>query len=524
MKTKLKELNKSKPIDDIEYAIGVREAKRIVDSKIHIRGERTQLGETVARGFLSCVDIEVAKIDKQQCRRLQFADWLTHVDNPLTARVAVNRIWQHLFGRGIVATVDNFGANGVKPTHPELLDYLSTQFRQVKWSLKKLVRRLLSSPARINWPPTAEPPDGEAKAGGPSIDQVVRKTHYPDGLPKGMVPTLIGGTFFRRSRVSRYVHSYNSDGTVAATMQEKPRDLFDRVFGTLGLAGGDTDVRRQRLRRSVLDSVVDQYKFYTGANSPLGAASRARVADHLDRIREFEQRAYEMKASPKGGPSLPPRSQVAHGGPADPGGQGIDMKLDDLTTEWRLMADLYALAIQLDRVRFGSLTVLAAGERLRIKGDYKYADRLIYHLEEAKDHNASGDKGCSHEWWHKFNENKKNTQLRAHAHMKMREVAYFLQLLDGPESQEANGKSILENSLITISTESGDDRHNDVKRELSGVFHAITSANGRFKTGQIMDVGSEGINVYNTMLAAMGAKERLGPEKRKMNHVDAIRA
>ena len=200
------------------------------------------------------------------------------------------------------------------------------------------------------------------------------------------------------------------------------------------------------------------------------------------------------------------------------------MQLDDLTTEWRLMVDLYALAIHLDRVRFGSLTFLAAGERLRIKGDYKYDDRLIYQFDDAKDHNASGDKGCSHEWWHKFNEKKKNTQLRAHAHMKMREVAYFLQRLDGPESQEANGKSVLENSLITISTESGDGRHNDVKRELSGVFHAITSANGRFKTGQIMDVGSEGIDLYNTMLNAMGAKERLGPEKREMIHVDGILA
>jgi hypothetical protein len=371
---------------------------------------------------------------------------------------------------------------------------------------------------------TAEPPDGEAKAGGASIDQVVRRSHYSDGLPKGMVPTLVGGTFFRRSRVSRYVHSYNSDGTVAATMQEKPRDLFDRVFGTIGLAAGDPDARRRRLRRSVLDSIVDQYKFYTGTNSPLGAASRARIADHLDRIREFEQRAYEMKASTKGGPALPPRSNIAHGGPADPGGQGIDMPLDDLTTEWRLMADLYALAIQLDRVRFGSLTFLAAGERLRIKGDYKYNDRLIYQFDDAKDHNATGDKGCSHEWWHKFDEKKKNTQLRAHAHMKMREVAYFLHRLDGPESQEANGKSILENSLITISTESGDGRHNNVKRELSGVFHAITSANGRFKTGQIMDVGCEGIDVYNTMLAAMGAKTRLGPQEREMNHVDGIRA
>jgi Protein of unknown function (DUF1553)/Protein of unknown function (DUF1549)/Planctomycete cytochrome C len=148
LKKQLKELNATKPVD-IEYAVGVREAKKIADLKIHIRGERTKLGERVARGFLSCIDLDSSlngtKIDKQQSGRLQFANWLTHDDNPLTARVAVNRIWQHLFGRGIVETVDNFGANGMKPTHPELLDYLATQYREEEWSLKKMVRRLILS-------------------------------------------------------------------------------------------------------------------------------------------------------------------------------------------------------------------------------------------------------------------------------------------------------------------------------------------------------------------------------------------
>jgi hypothetical protein len=371
---------------------------------------------------------------------------------------------------------------------------------------------------------TAEPPDGEAKSGGASIDQVIRRTHYPKGMPAGMVPTLVGGTYFRRSRLSRYVHSYNNDGTVAARMQERPRDLFDRVFGTFA---NTADARRQRLRRSVLDSVVGQYKFYTGQNSPLGAASRARVADHLDRIREFEQRAYALKSKKPNSstsPGVPPRSRLLHGGKADPGGQGIDITLEELTTEWRLMADLYALAIQTDRVRFGALTFLAAGERIRLTGDYEYGGKKIFQFDDAAQQKASGDKGCSHEWWHKFNEKKKNTQLRAHAHMKMREVAYFLHRLDDRDSVEGNGKTILENSLITISTESGDGRHSNVKRELSGVFHAITGANGRFKTGQIMDVGAEGIDVYNTMLKAMGASERLGPAKRKMKAIDAIRA
>jgi hypothetical protein len=370
---------------------------------------------------------------------------------------------------------------------------------------------------------TAEPPNGEAKAGGPSIDQVIRKAAYPKGLPSGMVPTLVGGTFFRRSRISRYVHSYNHDGTVAAAMQETPRELFERVFGKIDLAE-DQDARRQRLKRSVLDTVVEEYKFYTGKDSPLGAASRARVADHLDRIREYEQRAYAMKDKHPNSPALPPESKVLHGGKADPGGQGIDIRLEELITEWRLMADLYALAIQMDRVRFGSITFLAAGERIRLTGDYEYQGRKIWSFNDARQLNASGDLACSHEWWHQFDEKKKNEQLRAHAHMKMREVAYFLSLLDSDESKEANGRTILENSLFTISTESGDGRHNDVKRELSGVFHAITSANGRFKTGQVLDLGAEGIDVYNTLLDGHDISHRLGPAKREGKKIDPIRA
>jgi hypothetical protein len=188
------------------------------------------------------------------------------------------------------------------------------------------------------------------------------------------------------------------------------------------------------------------------------------------------------------------------------------------------MADLYALAIQCDRVRFGSVTFLAAGERIRLKGKYEYAGRTVFEFDDGKQRNASGAVGCSHEWWHEFDEGKKNEALRAHAHMKQREVAYFLQRLDGPDSVEANGKTILENTLFTISTESGDGRHNDVQRELSGVFHAITGANGRFKTGQTLDVKAEGLDVYNTMLDTMGAARRLGPAGREARAVDAIRA
>lgn len=428
------------------------------------------------------------------------------------------RAFNVFFGLGIPAPLQEEGFDGVleplKPLREKLL--ILRKVDQVRCDESGINAHFDGASGAF----TAEPPAGEAKSGGPSIDQVVRQAHYPTGLPAGIVPTLVAGTFFRRSRVSRYVHSYKMDGTVAAHMQERPRDLFERVFGTIALSTEEKDIAQLRLKRSVLDSVVEQYKLLTGNNSPLGSASKARVADHLDRVREFEQRAYEMTGKQKGAPDLPPRSKILHGGVADPGGEGIDITLEELSSEWRLMSDLYALAVEMDRARFGALTFLAAGERIRLTGDYEYDGERRFTFNDQKMHNKSGSAGCSHEWWHKFNPKKKNEELRAHAHMKMREVAYFLKRLD--ESKEANGRSILENSMITISTESGDGRHNDVKRELSGVFHAITGANGRFKTGNIVDVGSEGIDVYNTMLRGMDCGNHLGPGDREKREVSQI--
>ena len=206
------------------------------------------------------------------------------------------RAFNVFFGLGIPAPLQTEGFDGVleplKPLRDKLL--IMRGVDHVRCDQKGINAHYDGASAAF----TAEPPDGEAKAGGPSIDQVIRRTHYPKGLPSDMVPTLVAGTFFRRSRVSRYVHSYNPDGTVAAVMQEKPRDVFERVFGAVEIAGDGADaesVRRRRLKRSVLDAVREQYKFYTGANSPLGATSKARIAEHLERIREFEQRAFSMK-------------------------------------------------------------------------------------------------------------------------------------------------------------------------------------------------------------------------------------
>lgn len=132
---------------DAPLAMGVREAKAMVDCKLNIDGESKKLGAPVPRGFLTaCGAIDPAmKLDAQQSGRLQLAQWLASKQHPQTARVMVNRVWQHLFGEGLVRTPDDFGMTGERPTHPELLDYLATSFMSEGWSIKRLIRNIVLS-------------------------------------------------------------------------------------------------------------------------------------------------------------------------------------------------------------------------------------------------------------------------------------------------------------------------------------------------------------------------------------------
>ncbi|WP_337175246.1 PSD1 and planctomycete cytochrome C domain-containing protein [Paludisphaera sp.] len=131
-----------------KVAIGVRDAKEVGDTEIRVRGEAELLGPVVPRGFLSAVPVSNApEIPSHQSGRKELADWIVSPENPLTPRVFVNRAWHHLFGRGIVKTIDNFGVNGEAPTHPELLDHLAAKFVAEGWSVKKLARSLVLSRA-----------------------------------------------------------------------------------------------------------------------------------------------------------------------------------------------------------------------------------------------------------------------------------------------------------------------------------------------------------------------------------------
>ncbi len=114
------------------------------DSPLFERGELARPGAPVPRGFPRVFGINVP-VPQAQSGRLELAQWLTHRDHPLTARVLVNRVWRHLFGAGLVRTVDTFGFSGERPSHPELLDALAVRFMEGGWSIKKLIKEIVLS-------------------------------------------------------------------------------------------------------------------------------------------------------------------------------------------------------------------------------------------------------------------------------------------------------------------------------------------------------------------------------------------
>ena len=129
-------------------AMAVEEAEKIEDCRICIRGSVQHRGPAVPRGVLQVATAgEAPKFPADASGRRELAEWIVSPQNPLTARVYVNRVWYYLFGVGLVRTLDNFGTTGEMPSHPELLDYLASRFMDKGWSTKRLVRELVLSRA-----------------------------------------------------------------------------------------------------------------------------------------------------------------------------------------------------------------------------------------------------------------------------------------------------------------------------------------------------------------------------------------
>lgn len=143
LNAKVAEVEKRRP--QFPMAMGVAESKP-EDLRIHLRGSHVVLGKLVSRRFPQVLTGDSQPtIVPSASGRLEFAEWMTRPDHPLTSRVIANRIWHWHFGRGIVPSVDNFGMLGQKPTHPELLDWLACELVENGWSLKHLHRTIMLS-------------------------------------------------------------------------------------------------------------------------------------------------------------------------------------------------------------------------------------------------------------------------------------------------------------------------------------------------------------------------------------------
>jgi hypothetical protein len=142
--------------------------EKIPVTKVLFQGNHKDPREPVVPGFISALDPNPAEIKKASNakttgRRLTLADWIASTNHPLTARVFVNRAWQQHFGKGLVATANDFGLAGAKPTHPELLDWLAGEFVREGWSVKKLHRLIVTSATyrQAGGMPPASDPENE---------------------------------------------------------------------------------------------------------------------------------------------------------------------------------------------------------------------------------------------------------------------------------------------------------------------------------------------------------------------------
>ena len=155
---------------EVVYSMG--DFDRGWDNPIFTGGQALSLGRPAPRHFLTLMPAELRQVGTEQSGRRELAEAIASARNPLTARVMVNRVWHYVFGRGIVATTDNFGRYGDQPTNQELLDFLAARFVEDGWSVKKLIRMMVTSET---FKQSSDPDPGVGEAD----PQNLKWSHYP---------------------------------------------------------------------------------------------------------------------------------------------------------------------------------------------------------------------------------------------------------------------------------------------------------------------------------------------------------
>ncbi|WP_148075062.1 PSD1 and planctomycete cytochrome C domain-containing protein [Bythopirellula goksoeyrii] len=216
------------------------EADEPRETHILNRGSYASPGERVTPGIPEALPKPPAGVS---ANRLGLARWLTMPTNPLTARVAVNRIWQMLFGTGIVRTAADFGAQGAWPTHPELLDWLAVDFVEDGWDIKALVRKIVTSATYRRTSATGQTsklleidPDNELLARGPRFRLPAEFIRDSALKISGLLVPRIGGPSvnpYTPGDLWREVSHYGSTGATAQTfVQDHGEKLYRRSLYT----------------------------------------------------------------------------------------------------------------------------------------------------------------------------------------------------------------------------------------------------------------------------------------------------
>lgn len=367
-----------------------------------------------------------------------------------------------------------------------------------------------------------EPQKEQYTAAGPSIEQIMLQQLHPGGAPT-RIASASAGLWFTYRAPARYVCHWNYDGSPGPAPERRPSKVFSLLFGAAGLEPSPLDLGLSpaadaRVRQSILDTVKADYEFAVGDRSYLGAESKAKLKVHLDTIRNIEKRLLPAEVglglaggseclkrpSPIDPEGLPYEQQE----PLTPQPEGVfrphSAPLDPVQylAAFELHAELFALALRCDQFRFGSLLFTCKGGNLQFTGQHNAGALGVIDFAQ-----ETATDSIHNEIFHRA----RLPQVAMYQHYCMTGLASALRAFDDPLFVEANGRTVLDNTLVVIGTEYGNDH------SPTDVFHAIAGGHGHFKSG-FNQTPANVIDFYDTILRPYGVASGIGTRHAVFKH------
>ncbi|MEM9695567.1 MAG: DUF1552 domain-containing protein [Myxococcota bacterium] len=343
-----------------------------------------------------------------------------------------------------------------------------------------------------------QPSSGQYHAAGPSMEVAAKAALHPNGVPNVSVSELSAGMWARTGADSQFTRQWNLDGSPGGRPERRPSRVFDTIFGGVetptdpGEGPTPEELLERHVHRSVLDSVMDQYRSLVSDRSYLGAASKARIENHLAAIRDAENRLAPTEGTVLAADcTIPdaPNDPSGHGfydrasSPTGAGAPAIDWEVARDTM--RLIGEIMALGVVCDLLRFGSLIMVGGGGHIRFQGNYSA-------LGSSLDFSNRFSGSTPHDAiFHQYDA----SAIRVYQHFAIGQLTHFLASLDAVT--EANGQTALDNTLVLLGTEYGRNHSAD------NSFHAIVGGGSRFNAGWY-DQALIPSDVYHQALAAFG--------------------